>query len=363
MVFNPGLHSYYAAKPSFMNDENIIRVGLIGAGGIVKQRHLPGLRELGNVRISAVANASLASAEAFCKEHAPEARPVARWQDVAMAEDVDVVWIGAHPSLHHDATCLALESEKHVFTQARMAATLAEAERMLAKAQEHPELVTAICPAPHPLKTGAMVKRLLAEGAIGRPHQMVLHSFTSAWLDAAQPAHWRQRVEASGVQILTLGIYIEVLQQWLGPVVEVEARGQVVIPDRQGYEVRTPDFVNVLARFQSGLEGVLMFSGVAAHAPTDKLQLFGTEGTLVVDFGTDEISLGRAGGPLEPVPVPLEMQAAWTVERDFIRAVMDENAPRPRPDFTEGLAYMRVVDAVWTAMRGRTAVRCGGPGL
>lgn len=341
-----------------MSEDRIIRIGLVGAGGIVKQRHLPGLRALPNVRFTAVANSTLASAEAFCRDFAPEARPTARWEDVVDNAEVDVVWIGAHPCMHHDATDFGLQCGKHVFTQARMAATLAEAEHMWERAQSHPELVTAICPAPQGLRGGEMVKKLLAEGAIGRPHQALLHSFSAAWLDAAQPAHWRQKTEVSGIQILTLGIYTEVLQRWLGHIVEVEARGNVVVPERQGYAVGTPDFVHVLARFRSGLEATLLFSGVAAHAPTDKLWLFGSDGTLTYDFTTEEIALGKPGGPLEPVAVPVELQRDWTVERDFIRAVRDPAAPRPKPDFTEGVCYMRVVDAVWEAMETRAAVKC-----
>ena len=341
-----------------MSSDRIIRVGFVGAGSIVKQRHLPGLRALPNIHISAVANSTLASAQAFCDEFAPEAKAIARWEDVVDNDEVDVVWVGAHPYMHHDATCFALECGKHVFTQARMAASLQEAERMWEKALTFPDLVTAICPAPQGLFGGELVKKLLAEGAIGQPHQALLHSFNGGWLDPSQPAHWRQRTEISGIQILTLGIYVEVLQRWLGHIVEVEARGNVVIPERQGYRVQTPDFVNVLAKFRSGLEATMLFSGVASHPPTDKLWLFGSDGTLAYDFHTEEVLLGKPGGPLESVPVPPELQRSWTVERDFIAALRDPAAPRPKPDFTEGVCYMRVVEAVWDAMENRSAVSC-----
>jgi len=356
--FNHVAFPVYPVPHRQMSEEKIIRVGIIGAGGIVKQRHLPGLRALPNVRITAVANSTLASAEAFCRDFAPEARPIARWEDAVDNRDVDVVWVGAHPHMHHDATCYGLECGKHVFTQARMASSLQEAERMWEKAMTFPELVTGICPAPHGLKGGEMVKKLLAEGAIGTPFHAMLHSFSASWLDASQPAHWRQKVEISGVQILTLGIYIEVLQHWLGHILEVEARGQVVIPARQGYSVEIPDFVQVMARFRSGLEATMVFSGVASHGPTDKLWIFGSAGTLCYDFATEEVSLGQAGSTLEVVPVPAEMQREWTVERDFIQAVADPSAPRPKPDFTEGVCYMRVVEAVWEAMETGGVAKC-----
>lgn len=346
-------------QPETLAADRLIRIGLIGAGGIVKDRHLPGLRALPNVKITAVANSSLESAEAFCRDFAPEARAFARWEDVVDNEEVDVVWIGAHPNMHHDATDFALQCGKHVFTQARMAATLQEAERMWERSLSHPELVTAICPAPHGMKGGEMVKKLLADGAIGTPLHALLHSFSPVWLDAEKPAHWRQRTEASGIQILTLGIYVEVLQRWLGHISEVQARGSVTVPVRQGYEVEVPDFVNVLATFRSGLEASLIFSGVAGHAPGDRLWLFGSHGTLSYDFAKEELYLGTGpGSELKLVEVPADMQREWTVERDFIAAVRDPSAPRPKPDFTEGVCYMRVVDSVWEAMETGAAVKC-----
>jgi predicted dehydrogenase len=334
-----------------------IRIGLIGAGCIVKSRHMPGLRAIPGVSITKVCNRSTASAEAFGREFAPEAQVVADWGDVCAAEDVDVVWIGAHPYLHADATNLALANGKHVFTQARMASSLAEAQLMWEASMRFPELVTGICPAPHGMKGGELVKKLLAEGAIGTPHQALLHSFSDSWLDPQAPAHWRQQSELSGIQILTLGIYTEVLQKWLGHIVEVEARGNVVIPQRGEIEVEIPDFVNVLAKFRSGLEATMLFSGVAAHAPTDKLWLFGSEGTISYDFVSDELCLGPRGGKLEPLAIPTELQRTWTVERDFIAAVRDPQAPRPSPSFLEGICYMRVVDAVWQAMHSQVAAR------
>lgn len=334
-----------------------IRIGIIGAGGIVKQRHLPGLLAIPGVEVVAVSNSTLASAQAFCKEHAPAAKAVENWRELAGSDEVDVVWIGATPYLHADATIFSLQCGKHVFCQARMAASLQEAERMWEASMSFPDRVAAICPAPHGMKGGEVLKKLIVEGAIGTPHQMMLHSFSSAWLDSSAPAHWRQRVEISGIQILTLGIFVEVVQRWLGDITEVVARGKVVIPQRGDCTVETPDFVNVLCKFRSGVEGAMMFSGVTAHAPADKFWLHGTEGSLCYDFATDKIQCGRRGETPTSVPIPAALQREWTVERDFITAVRDPSAPRPKPDFTEGIRYMRVVNGVWEAMDQQAVVK------
>jgi predicted dehydrogenase len=301
------------------------------------------------VKVVAVANESAASARRFVQEHVPEARALETWEQVASDDDVDVVWVGATPWLHRDATIMALNHGKHVFCQARMARDMSEAGLMWEASLRYPELVTALCPAPHGMAGGELVRQLLAEKAIGEPIHLTLHSFSDSWLNASKPAHWRQRVDISGLQVLTLGIYVEVLHRWLGDIVQVQADGGVAIADRGGYEVEVPDFLNVLCRFRSGLQGVMQFSGVASHGRPDELTIFGTEGTLVYDFGKECVKLGRPGAPLEELPIPSELRREWTVEQDFIQAVLDPQAPRPKPDFVEGLRYMRVVQAVAVA--------------
>jgi predicted dehydrogenase len=95
--------------------------------------------------------------------------------------------------------------------------------------------------------------------------------------------------------------------------------------------------------------GSLNFSGVAAHAPSDSLTIYGSEGTLSYDFTADVLKLGKRGGPMETLAIPPELHRTWTVEQDFIQAVLDSTAPRPRPDFVEGMRYMRVVQAIAVA--------------
>lgn len=335
-----------------------LRIGIVGAGGIVRSRHLPGWQQIPGLQISAVANSSLSSAAAFCAQHAAAAKPLARWEDVVDNDEVDVVWIGAHPNLHADATCFALDCGKHVFTQARMAATLSDAQRMWEASMRYPDLVTAICPAPQGMKHGLALKRSLEDGDIGKPLHLVLHSFSPAYLDPTKPAHWRQLQEKSGIQILTLGIYIEVLQRWFGPIEEVSARARCATPLRDGTEVDIPDYLHVLAGFQCGLEASLQFSAVAHEAPGDRMTVYGSKGSLSYDFTTDEITLNRLGQAPQALPIAPELVRRWQVEQDFIRAVRDPAAPRPKPDFTEGICYMRVVDAVWQSMENSATTRC-----
>jgi predicted dehydrogenase len=309
------------------------------------------------VEIVAVCNSTLESAQRFCTEFLPEAQPMEHWPQLVSRDDIDAVWIGTTPQLHSEITCYALRAGKHVFCQARMAMNLAQSQVMWEASMSNPELVAMLCPPPFGMKGDATMKRLLAEGAIGKPHHAILHSLNGAWLDPEAPAHWRQRFEISGLQVLSFGIYVEVVQRWLGDIVAIQADGAVVIPERQGYAVEIPDYLNVLCTFRSGAKANMTFSGVAAHAPQDGIEIYGTEGTLTYNFVTDEIRLGKRNGEMQTVPIPANEAKEWTVERDFINAVHNPEAPRPKPDFLEGIKYMRVVQAAAESMDGGDVVR------
>src|SRR5215469_649961 len=107
-----------------------LRVGLIGAGGNTRLRHIPGLRALPDVEIVAVVNRRSASTQAAAREFGIP-RTFERWEELVAHPDIDAVVIGTWPYLHCAITLPALEAGKHVLTEARMAMNAAEAHRML----------------------------------------------------------------------------------------------------------------------------------------------------------------------------------------------------------------------------------------
>jgi len=192
-----------------------------------------------------------------------------------------------------------------------------------------------------------LVKKLLAENYIGRPHHLRLQSFTSGYLDPDAPAHWRQRIEISGLNVLTLGIYVEVLQRWFGDITGAFARGKILTPIRQGYEVIIPDLLTVLCAFENGAQGMLEFSGVNAFASGGRLEIYGHRGTLIYDFSTDIVQAGKVDDrELRVIDLPPDLVTEWRVEDDFIAAVKSKGRVQPHPDFEDGVRYMRVVQAV-----------------
>jgi predicted dehydrogenase len=339
---------------SAKNHAKKIRIGIIGAGGIVRQRHLPGLLKLPNVQIVAVCNSRIETAQRMAKEfHIPEV--LDDWADMLDRPDLDIIWIGTPPVLHAPITISALEAGKHVFCQARMAMNLREGREMLVAAQARPQLVTMLCPPPHGMKGGKFFQKLLRDGYAGELWHFRLVADRDQFSDPLAPPHWRQRTELSGHNVLTVGIYAEVLQSWLGSPRRLHAQMKVSVPKREGYVVHIPDVVHVFGQWANGLVGTLEWSGVAQFPPNETLTIYGRDGTLVYNFTTDQILGARRGDKkLAPLAIPPELETAWTVEKDFIDAVVQGG--HPEPSFETGVQYLEFTEAVNLSARGGHAV-------
>lgn len=342
--------------------ETPLRIGIIGAGGIVTSRHLPGLARIPACRVVAVHNRRRESAEAVARQWG-----IPHVADSAVGvygrDDVDAVLIGTTPYLHRDLTVAALAAGKHVFCQARMARDLAEARDMLAAARAHPRQVTMLCPAPHVDPGDRLVRRILAGGELGELRLVRLHHLSPASLSPDAPFHWRMDREISGHNVLTLGMFAEILQRWVGPPRTVTATGRIFTGRRRDpetgalREVGVPESVVVTGTLASGAHYVWTISGVAGHPPENAIELYGTSGTLVYHLDSHRVARGRVdpsrhvrpglAGPREPletVEIPPELRGEWRVEADFVSAI--RHGTPVYPSFDDGVAYMEQVEAV-----------------
>lgn len=350
-----------------------IRLGIVGAGGIVKSRHLPGFAKVPDCEVVAVHNRRRATAEAVAREwkipHVVDSAAAVYGRD-----DVNAVLIGTTPYLHRDLTLRALDAGKHVFCQARMARNLAEAREMLDAARAHPGQVTMLCPAPHVMPGDRLVQRIIDAGELGEVRLVRLQHLAESNLSGEAPFHWRMDREVSGHNVLVLGIYAEILHRWVGRARTVSATGRIFAQRRREPEtgvlrdVRVPESVVVTGELGSGAHYVYTLSGVAAFAPGDVIEIYGTRGVLHYDVVAHQVRLGRvdparrvrpglvAERPLaEPVEIPADLRGDWQVEADFAAAIR-EGKP-VYPSFEDGLAYMEFVEAVARSIHEERAIK------
>jgi predicted dehydrogenase len=342
-------------------NRGVLRLGIVGAGQITRTRHIPGFRALPDVKIVAVCNRRRESSAKVAREFEIP-RIFHDWEHLVDSPEIDAVVIGTWPYLHCPITLAALEAGKHVLTQARMAMNAREAQRMLEKSREHPELTAMIVPSPYGLTGEAFVRKLISDGFLGTLRELHVKGFSSDLADPSAPLHWRQVTRYSGFNMLTLGILYETVLRWVPPANRVFAYATKFIPMRHDPEtgknarVGTPDSVQVLTTQEDGSRGLYRISGVVWHENGLEVALFGSKGTLVYDLSRDTIRGARYNRPeLRPLAVPSALRGGWKVEDDFVAAIRGER-PVTHTDFATGVRYMQFTEAVARSSRHQAPV-------
>jgi predicted dehydrogenase len=343
---------------------SVIRVGLIGAGGNTRNRHIPGFKEQEGIEIVTVANRTPASAKKVADEFGIP-NVAADWQEVLADDAVDAVCIGTWPYMHAPLTVAALKAGKHVLCEARMAMNRSEAREMLRVSREHPRLVAQIVTAPQTLPFDRTIAEMIGSGYIGE--LITIEGRVALGSDFPKhdsPVHWRHVREFSGNNIMGMGIWYEALMRWVGPAATVHAVGQSVVSHRKDDSGRRvamtiPDHVDIIGRMEQGGQMRFSFSSVLGHASVPiEFNIFGTDGTIVLRGKPGEMTLSagkRGEGELKEVSIDPAKRGGWRVEAEFINAIRGLE-PVTHTDFATGVRYMEWTDAVTLSLKHGTAV-------
>ena len=329
-------------------EDSIIRLGLIGAGANTRLRHIPGFREQRGVEIVAVANRSRESGQRIASEYEIP-KVYDNWLELIEDDNIDAICVGTWPYMHRNMVLAALEADKHVLTEARMATTAQEAHDMLDASRQFPHLVTQIVPSPFTFKIDNLLQERIAEGYLGNLLSVSLQSLTG-FADIDGPMHWRNDRDLSGYNILNMGIWYEAMIRWAGRATRVMAMTKINVSqrlDEQGDPVfiTIPDQVDVLADLSNGAQASLRFSAVSGLSSGNDLWLYGSEGTIRVDSALNVYGGRRGGSQLSEIPNPENRQAVWRVEEEFCNAIRGQEKVTRTP-FDIGVHYMEFTEAV-----------------
>jgi predicted dehydrogenase len=227
-----------------------VRIGLVGAGAIMRLSHAPTIQRSPSAKLAAVYDADALRAEALAADFG--ARAYGELEALLGAADVDAV-IVATPNRHHgDAVLAAAAHAKHVLCEKPLALDVATAQRM----------VEACATAGVVLQVGfnqrfwgqvAIAKRLIDAGFIGKVHQV---RSVYAEKASAYPAVTRYRydlAQSGGATIIDLTIHrIDLARHLVGEFSGVFAElKHSVLPEK------VDDNVWLLARFAGGARGCL----------------------------------------------------------------------------------------------------------
>jgi predicted dehydrogenase len=334
----------------------VIRVGVVGAGANTVEKHIPNLQAIEGVEIVSVCNRTRESSERVAKQfHIPKVYD--NWRELVDAPDTNAIVIGTWPYMHCPVTLAALQANKHVMTEARMAMNLREARQMLEAAKMRPHLVVQVVPSPFTLRVDNTIKRLIAEGYLGDILAIEVRA-GGTFIDRDSPLHWRQDFDLSGFNTMTLGIWYEAVMRWVGEAKRVTALGKTFVPMRRDASgnlkaVRIPDHLEVVAEMACGAIAHFQISAITGLAGGPEAWLFGSEGTLRLADG--RLFGGRRGdSALTEIPVPPEEEGKWRVEEEFVNAIRGKEKIQ-LTTFEDGVKYMEFTEAAIRSMaEGRT---------
>lgn len=331
-----------------------LKVGIVGAGGICKSRHMPYFARIDGVRVDLICNRTESKNKAFAEEFGVP-RTTTRWQDVVTDPQIDIVTIGTWPYMHCEVALAAFENGKHVLCQARMARDASEARTMLdaaKKAEADKGLRCTLVPPPHGLAVDFVMQDLIKD--IGELRHVIVRSLGGGAVDPERALSWRDSFELSGYNIMALGIVHEVTTRWFGRPVLVTALTDTFVKERplpddasqKGPNGR-PDQLAALTRLEGGATVTYELSGHAVHAGFNGWEVFGSEGTIrCAGFGS-EIQVAKKGeDAFQTVTVPEDRQRDWSPEADLVRAVREGGTTEPSPTFEDGVEYMDFVEGV-----------------
>lgn len=340
-----------------------IRVGIVGAGANTRLRHIPGFRAIDGVEIAGVVNSTPESTARAAQEHDIE-KTYPDWQALIADENIDAVMIGTWPNLHCEITCTALKAGKHVLTEARMARNAAEAHAMLRAAEEHPQLTAQIVPSPLGLVHDQYMQQLIEDEFIGTLRELVVIGASDMFWDYTKPLHWRQDAEISGYNTLGLGIMHEAAMRWTPATTRVFAQATTFEPTRpsavgtETLQTTVPDSLQVLTELEGGARGIYHISGIDLLGPGNQIHMYGSRGTIKVEFGSEErVFVAHKGDEqFQRLELPEEKRGGWRVEAEFIGAIRGEETVR-FTDFETGVRYMEFTEAVHRGIQTNVPVQ------
>jgi predicted dehydrogenase len=158
---------------------------------------------------------------------------------------------------------------------------------------------------------------------------------------------------------MQLGLSYDVMSRWTGHATSVVGQRATFVQERPltagGPIVQNPfpDEVTVLADTTSGalMSNVVNYS---VRFAATRVELYGSEGTVVYFSQNDRIMSGRVGeDELKATPIPAEHDNPWLVEEEFVRLIRGE-IERPSFTFQDGVRNMEYLEgAYYSAVEGR----------
>jgi UDP-N-acetyl-2-amino-2-deoxyglucuronate dehydrogenase len=338
--------------------------GIIGTG-VIAATHAKAIEALPNAYLAAVTDVRAEAAAAFAAARGCAAEP-----DLAALlarDDVEVVCVCVPSGLHAEVGTVVAGAGKHLVVEKPIEVTLPAADRLISAARAAGVALTVI--SQHRFDPGLVeLRRLLDAGALG---DLVLGEASTKWYRTQQyydSAEWRGTRALDGGALLNQGIhYVDLLRWCMGPVAEVTA-----VCATAAHQMEAEDVAVAMVRFASGAAGTIVASTAVFPGFAQRLEITGTNGTVIVEdgeivragllaSGERDLAADPAADPVAVAapaaadPAALEVASHTAQIADLLTAVEEGRAPLVSAE--SGRDALEIVRAVYESAReGRTVV-------
>jgi predicted dehydrogenase len=251
-------------------------IGLIGSGNIT-QTHARAARAIPGVQISAIHGTNSQAVVRLATEH--RAKPYTDFAAFFAHKPLDLVIIGTPSGLHAEQGIAAAQHGLHVLTEKPIDITTKKADALIAAADKANVKLAVIFQ--DRLKPNILrLKGWLDAGLLGK-HLLV--DARVRWYrppDYYSSSKWRGTFALDGGgALINQAIHTVDLLLWLlGDVVRVQARTSTVL-----HKIEAEDTASVNLEFASGAVGTLLATTAAYPGYPRRLEITGTEGTVVLE--------------------------------------------------------------------------------
>lgn len=346
------------------NETVRIAVAGTGFGGRVQ---VPGFLKIAGVEIIGVMSSGRrATAEKVAADYnIPQVCD--SYEQLIALPGLDAITIVTPPYQHLSQTLQAIQAGKHVLCEKPMAFNATEARQMLDAARQAGR-VAMIDHEFRYVPARAYAKELIDKGYLGDLLTANINMLTGSAADTRnRPWGWLFDREAGGGFLGALGShYIDALRYWFGEIAAVTAQIDTFVKERylpnsdNKQAVTADDSFTLLCRFARGGRGMVSVSAVSRFGGGERMELYGSEGTLVID-GEGHLFGGRAGDEkLQILTIPARYTGGVSADdprlrpfvilaTDFIQAIRKQRetgqVPAITPSFQDGYKTQQVLDA------------------
>lgn len=322
-----------------------VRWGVLSTANIGTEQVIPAIQAADRCRVTAIASRSLERATEVAKSLGID-QAYGSYGQLLNDPEIDAIYIPLPNHLHAEWSIAAVTAGKHVLCEKPIAMSVAEAEQMVAAADDAGVILReAFMYQFHP--TWRRAKELVDTGEIG--DVVAVDTWFSYFND--DPGNIRNILEYGGGALMDIGCYCIHLSRLIFGSEPTGTKATVRRDPDSGVDIATAGILEFGEKFST-------FTCSTRAEPDQRVDIYGTEGRLRIEipfnipFDRATRILVTAGGepPTEPATVALEFDPAneYTLQAEaFAAAILDGD---PLPDVGHDAVHnIRAIERVFAA--------------